>query len=169
MGGRVAEEMTFGKENITSGASGDIEQATRMARAMVTRYGYSDELGTVMYGENQDEVFLGMSMGRTQSVSEATSQKIDAEVRRLINQGWEDAKRILTEKHNDLETLAQALLEYETLTGDEIRDLLNGKPPSRDPTDEPAAARGSAIASGTKPRRRPPQADSGGLEPAPLA
>ncbi|MDQ0390836.1 ATP-dependent zinc metalloprotease FtsH [Labrys monachus] len=169
MGGRVAEEMTFGKENITSGASGDIEQATRMARAMVTRYGYSDELGTVMYGENQDEVFLGMSMGRTQSVSEATSQKIDAEVRRLITQGWEDAKRILTDHHADLESLAQALLEYETLTGDEIRDLLNGKPPSRDPTDEPASPRGSAIASGTKPRRRPPQADPGGLEPAPTA
>ncbi len=167
MGGRVAEEMTFGKENITSGASGDIEQATRMAKAMVTRYGYSDELGTVMYGENQDEVFLGMSMGRTQSVSEATSQKIDSEVRRLINQGWEDAKRILTDKHDDLEALAQALLEYETLTGDEIRDLLNGKPPTRDPLDEPASTRGSAISSG-KPRRRPPQADPG-MEPAPSA
>ena len=144
MGGRVAEEMIFGKENITSGAAGDIEQATRMAKAMVTRYGYSDELGTVMYGENQDEVFLGMSMGRTQSVSEATSQKIDAEVRRLINQGWDDAKHILTEKRDDLEALAQALLEYETLTGDEIRDLLNGKP------------------------RRPPQPE-GGMEPAPSA
>ncbi|WP_448951114.1 ATP-dependent zinc metalloprotease FtsH [Labrys neptuniae] len=167
MGGRVAEEMIFGKENITSGAAGDIEQATRMAKAMVTRYGYSDELGTVMYGENQDEVFLGMSMGRTQTVSEATSQKIDAEVRRLINQGWDDAKRILTEKHDDLEALAQALLEYETLTGDEIRDLLNGKPPSRDPLDEPQTTRGSAISAG-KPRRPPPQPE-GGMEPAPSA
>ncbi|MBP0581520.1 ATP-dependent zinc metalloprotease FtsH [Labrys sp. LIt4] len=167
MGGRVAEEMIFGKENITSGAAGDIEQATRMAKAMVTRYGYSDELGTVMYGENQDEVFLGMSMGRTQSVSEATSQKIDAEVRRLINQGWDDAKRILTEKRDDLEALAQALLEYETLTGDEIRDLLNGKPPSRDPLEEPQTTRGSAISAG-KPRRPPPQPE-GGMEPAPSA
>ncbi|MGJ4854381.1 ATP-dependent zinc metalloprotease FtsH [Labrys sp. KB_33_2] len=167
MGGRVAEEMIFGKENITSGAAGDIEQATRMAKAMVTRYGYSDELGTVMYGENQDEVFLGMSMGRTQSVSEATSQKIDAEVRRLINQGWEDAKHILTEKRDELEALAQALLEYETLTGDEIRDLLNGKPPSRDPLDEPQTTRGSAISAG-KPRRPPPQTE-GGMEPAPSA
>ncbi|MDT3379950.1 ATP-dependent zinc metalloprotease FtsH [Labrys portucalensis] len=167
MGGRVAEEMIFGKENITSGAAGDIEQATRMAKAMVTRYGYSDELGTVMYGENQDEVFLGMSMGRTQSVSEATSQKIDAEVRRLINQGWDDAKHILTEKRDDLEALAQALLEYETLTGDEIRDLLDGKPPSRDPLEEPQTTRGSAISAG-KPRRPPPQPE-GGMEPAPSA
>ena len=167
MGGRVAEEMVFGKENITSGASGDIEQATRMARAMVTRYGYSDELGTVMYGENQDEVFLGMSMGRQQNISESTAQKIDAEVKRLIQQGWDDALRILTEKRADLETLAQALLEYETLTGDEIRDLLNGKPPTREPTDEPHTPRGSAIATASKPRRRPPMADPGEMEPAP--
>ncbi len=90
MGGRVAEEITFGKDNITSGASSDIQQATKMAKAMVTQLGYSDELGTVAYGDNQEEVFLGMSMGRQQNVSEATAQKIDAEVRRLVEEGYRD-------------------------------------------------------------------------------
>src|SRR2546429_242801 len=119
MGGRVAEEITFGKDNITSGASSDIQQATKMAKAMVTQLGYSDEVGTVAYGDNQEEVFLGMSMGRQQNVSEATSQKIDAEVRRLVDEGYEAARKILIEKKKDFETLAQALLEYETLTGEE--------------------------------------------------
>jgi cell division protease FtsH len=120
MGGRVAEEIVFGKEKVTSGAQSDIEQATKLARSMVTRWGFSDELGTVMYGENQEEVFLGYSMGRQQNISEATSQKIDAEVRRLVEAGLAEATRILTEKRTDLETLAKGLLEYETLTGDEI-------------------------------------------------
>src|SRR5205814_8849734 len=137
MGGRVAEEITFGKDNITSGASSDIQQATKMAKAMVTQLGYSDELGTVAYGDNQEEVFLGMSMGRQQNISEATAQKIDAEVRRLVEEGYVEANRILTEKREEFETLAEALLEYETLTGDEIRELLRGNPPHRDMGDEP--------------------------------
>ncbi len=145
MGGRVAEELVFGKENITSGAVGDIDQATKMARAMVTRMGFSDELGLVAYGENQDEVFLGMSMGRQQNVSEATAQKIDREVRRLIEEAYEEAKRILTEKHDAHIRLAEALLEYETLTGDEIKDLLDGKPPSRDGGAASATPRSSAV------------------------
>jgi cell division protease FtsH len=146
MGGRVAEELTFGKENITSGAVGDIDQATKMARAMVTRMGFSDELGLVAYGENQDEVFLGMSMGRQQNVSEATAQKIDREVRRLIEEAYEEAKRILTERHDDHIKLAEALLEYETLSGDEIKDLLAGNPPRRDGGDEAApTSRSSAV------------------------
>ncbi len=132
MGGRVSEEIIFGKEKITSGAQSDIEQATKLARAMVTRWGFSDELGTVMYGENQEEVFLGYSMGRQQTMSEATAQKIDAEVRRLVEAGLADATRIITEKRQDLETLAKGLLEYETLTGEEIVELLKGHPPVRD-------------------------------------
>ncbi|HBB55823.1 MAG TPA: cell division protein FtsH, partial [Hyphomonadaceae bacterium] len=131
MGGRVAEELVFGKDKITSGASSDIEQATRLARAMVTRWGYSEELGVVAYGENQEEVFLGMSVARTQNVSENTAQKIDAEIKRLVQAGYEEAKRILTERRQDLESLAKGLLEYETLTGDEIRNLIAGTPPSR--------------------------------------
>ncbi|MFC1457061.1 ATP-dependent zinc metalloprotease FtsH [Microvirga arabica] len=132
MGGRIAEEIIFGKEKVTSGAQSDIEQATRLARMMVTKWGFSPELGTVAYGENQDEVFLGMSMGRQQNISEATSQKIDSEVRRLVEDGLNDARRILTEKAHELEALARGLLEYETLSGEEIRNLLDGQPPIRD-------------------------------------
>jgi cell division protease FtsH len=167
MGGRVAEEITFGKDNITSGASSDIQQATKMAKAMVTQLGYSDELGTVAYGDNQEEVFLGMSMGRQQNVSEATAQKIDAEVRRLVEEGYETARRILTEKKKDFETLAQALLEYETLTGDEITDVINGKKPNRESVLEPTGPRASAVPPAGKSRPRPdPDA---GLEPQPQA
>jgi cell division protease FtsH len=121
MGGRIAEELTFGKEKVTSGAASDIEQATRLARAMVTRWGLSDELGTVAYGENQEEVFLGHSVSRTQNVSEQTAQKIDAEIRRLVEEGLSEARRILTEKQDDLEALAQGLLEYETLSSTKPR------------------------------------------------
>jgi cell division protease FtsH len=137
MGGRVAEELKFGKENITSGAAGDIQQATRMARAMVTRMGYSDDLGTVMYGDNQDEVFLGMSVGRQTNISEATAQKIDSEVKRLIAAGYEEARRILTEKSVEWERLAQALLEYETLTSEEIHKVIKGEKLDR-PEDTPS-------------------------------
>ncbi len=132
MGGRVAEEMIFGKDKVTSGAASDIEQATRLARMMVTRWGLSDELGTVSYGENQEEVFLGHSVSRTQNVSEQTAQKIDAEIRRLVETGLSDARHILEENRDQLETLAQGLLEYETLSGEEIKDLLAGKPPVRE-------------------------------------
>jgi cell division protease FtsH len=126
-GGRVAEELIFGKDKITSGASSDIEQATRLARMMVTRWGYSEELGTVAYGENQEEVFLGHSVARTQNVSEETARKIDAEVKRLVDHGFSEARRILTEKAADLESMAQALLRYETLTGEEIGKVLRGE------------------------------------------
>jgi cell division protease FtsH len=167
MGGRIAEDMTFGADKVTSGAQSDIEQATRLARMMVTRWGFSPELGTVSYGENQEEVFLGMSMGRTQSISEATSQKIDSEVRRLVETGLNDARRILTDKAADLETLAQGLLEYETLSGDEIKGLLNGQPPIRDTGEPPAPARGSPVPSAG--RNRPRGEPEGGLVPQPQA
>jgi len=132
MGGRVAEEIIFGKEKITSGASSDIDQATKLARAMVTKWGFSDKLGVVSYGENQDEVFLGHSVSRTQNVSEETAKVIDAEVKKLVQGGFEEARRILTEKLADLHTLAKALLEYETLSGDEIVNVLKGVAPKRD-------------------------------------
>ena len=107
MGGRVAEELVFGKDKVTSGAAGDIQQVTKIARAMVTRLGFSDKLGTVMYGENQDEVFLGYSLGRQQNISEATAETIDQEVRRLVLEAHDTATRILTERRADLETLAE--------------------------------------------------------------
>ncbi|MCY4509429.1 MAG: cell division protein FtsH, partial [Acidobacteria bacterium] len=167
MGGRIAEEMIFGREKVTSGAQSDIEQATRLAKMMVTRWGFSPELGTVAYGDNNDEVFLGMSMGRQQSVSESTAQKIDAEVRRLVETGLEEARRILAEHKDDLEALAQGLLEYETLSGEEIRNLLKGQPPIRDGGDvPPTPARGSSVPSAG--RGRPKESD-GGLEPQPQA
>ena len=137
-GGRVAEELIFGKENITSGASSDIEQATKLARAMVTRWGFSEKLGTVAYGENQEEVFLGHSVARSQNVSEETARTIDEEVKRLVTSGWEEARRILTDKAGDHEKLSQALLEYETLSGEEIKDLLEkGVAPNRDEDNFP--------------------------------
>ena len=164
MGGRIAEEMIFGKEKVTSGAQSDIDQATRLAKLMVTRWGFSPELGTVAYGENQDEVFLGMSMGRQQNVSEATAQKIDSEVRRLVEAGLNDARRLLTEKADDLEALAQGLLTYETLSGDEIKELLDGKPPVRD-VDPTPPTRGSAVPTAGRGKRKPnPDA---GMEPQP--
>jgi cell division protease FtsH len=137
-GGRVAEELIFGKDHITSGASSDIQQATKLARAMVTRWGFSEKLGTVAYGENQEEVFLGHSVSRTQNISEETARIIDEEVKRLVTQGWEEARKILTTKSDDHEKLSQALLEYETLSGDEIRDLLEkGLAPNRDENNFP--------------------------------
>jgi cell division protease FtsH len=167
MGGRVAEELVFGREKVTSGASSDIEQATRLARMMVTRWGLSEALGTVSYGENQDEVFLGMSVSRTQNASEATVQKIDTEIRRFVEEGYNEATRILTEKRADLEALAKGLLEFETLSGDEIEDLLKGKKPNRESVLEPTAPRTSAVPPAGKPRPRPdPDA---GLEPQPQA
>ncbi|OAF18944.1 MULTISPECIES: ATP-dependent zinc metalloprotease FtsH [Bradyrhizobium] len=167
MGGRVAEELIFGREKVTSGAASDIEQATRLARMMVTRWGLSEELGTVSYGENQDEVFLGMSVSRTQNASEATVQKIDSEIKRLVEEGYKEATRILTEKHADLEALAKGLLEFETLTGDEIVDLLKGKKPNRESVLEPTTPRASAVPPAGKSRPRPDP--DPGLEPQPQA
>jgi cell division protease FtsH len=166
MGGRVAEELVFGREKVTSGAASDIEQATRLARMMVTRWGLSDELGTVAYGENQEEVFLGYSVARQQNISEATVQKIDGEIKRLVEDGYAEAHHILTEKRSDLEVLARGLLEYETLSGDEIKDLLDGKPPMREGVSEPAAPRSSAVPTAGKGRPRP---ETGGMEPQPQA
>src|SRR6187397_2699784 len=164
MGGRVAEEIIFGNEKVTSGAASDIEQATKLARMMVTRWGLSSELGTVAYGENQEEVFLGYSVARTQNISEETSRKIDAEIRRLVEAGYADANRILEEKRADLETLARGLLEFETLTGDEIKDLLAGKRPIRESVIEPTTPRSSAVPSAGK--GRPPRPDAP-LDPQP--
>jgi len=136
MGGRSAEELIFGKDKITSGASSDISAATSLARNMVTRWGFSDALGTVSYGDNQEEVFLGHSVARTQNVSEDTAQKIDFEVRRLVQAAHDEARRILTERLEDLHTVAKSLLEYETLSGDEIINAIKGVKPNR---DEPEA------------------------------
>ena len=125
MGGRVAEEIIFGDDKVTTGAASDIEQATKRARAMVMRAGLSKELGPVAYGENEEEVFLGRSVARQQNMSEETARKVDSEIRKFVDKGYERAKKVLTDKIDDLHKVAKALLTYETLTGEEIEDIVN--------------------------------------------
>jgi cell division protease FtsH len=132
MGGRIAEELIFGHEKVTSGAASDIQVATKLAKDMVTRFGMSNELGPLTYGENEDEVFLGRSITRQQHMSEETAKKVDAEIKKIVDTGYKRAKKILTEKINDMHKLAKALILYETLSGDEIMDLiLKNKYPKR--------------------------------------
>lgn len=127
MGGRVSEELKFGYDKVTSGASSDIAAATNLARAMVTEWGMSDVLGPVMYVENSNEVFLGRSVTQNQNMSEETARLVDSEIKRLVTDAHKEAENILKENDNELETLAQALMEYETLTGEEIKEVLAGK------------------------------------------
>ncbi len=131
MGGRIAEEVIFGHEKVTSGASSDIQMATRMAKAMVTQFGMSDDLGPLAYGDNEREVFLGRSIAQTQNNSDKTQSKIDSEVRRFVEEGYATAEKIIRDKLDDLHAIAKGLLEFETLTGDEIIALLKGKMPVR--------------------------------------
>jgi cell division protease FtsH len=133
-GGRTAEDMIFGPENVTTGAASDIQMATQTARAMITSFGMSDKLGRVRYQANEQEVFLGHSVAQTQNISEATSQIIDQEVRRLIEEAEGRARVILTERLDDLHKIAKALLEYETLGTEEIGQVLRGEKVVRDDT-----------------------------------
>ncbi|GIT89875.1 ATP-dependent zinc metalloprotease FtsH [Jannaschia pagri] len=167
MGGRVAEELIFGKENITSGASQDIKQATQIARAMVTQYGYADELGLVDYA-NEQQSFLGNYGGGTNHSSE-TQKMIDDKVKEIINEGYETAKRILTEKADALENLAQGLLEYETLTGAEITKVINGETLNRDDDDDGIDTSGGSSLTAipkTKPKAKAPDVSGGSPEPS---
>ncbi len=138
MGGRVAEEIIFGHDKVTSGAMQDIKSATQTAKHMVTEAGMSELLGPLAYGDNQDEVFLGRSITRQQHMSEETAKKVDAEVKKLVDEGYQKAKKVLTEKIDDLHKLAKALLIYETLTGNEIQDLIikNTQPAKLSKKDE---------------------------------
>jgi cell division protease FtsH len=138
LGGRVAEELVFGRSQVTSGTAGDIEAATRLARLMVTRWGLSEALGTVAYGENQDEVFLGHSIARQQNISEHTAQIIATEVRALIDAALARGRAILSAHRTELDALAQGLMVYETLTGEELAELLAGRTPLREVEAEPA-------------------------------
>ena len=123
-GGRMAEELVFGKENITTGAGHDIQQATKIARAMVTEYGFSDRLGRLRFSENEEEVFLGRSVTQSKHISDTTAQVIDEEVRAFVDAAEEKARQILTDHRDELEIIAKGLLEYETLSGKEVRALL---------------------------------------------
>jgi len=137
MGGRVAEEMIFGHEKVTSGASSDIQMATKLAKDMVTKFGMSKNLGPLSYGANEDEIFLGRQIARQEHMSEETAKKVDMEIKKIVDAGYERAKKILTDKKEDLHKLAKALLMYETLSGDEIKDLiLKNIQPNRSSKDE---------------------------------
>jgi cell division protease FtsH len=149
MGGRVAEEIIFGADKVSNGASGDIKMATNQARMMVTEWGMSDRLGMVAYGENSQEVFLGHSVTQSKNISESTAQAIDGEIRGIIDDAYGRAKHHLSTHIDELHLLAKGLLEYETLSGDEIRTVLRGEPVVRDRPDEPTnAGRGSVPSSG---------------------
>jgi cell division protease FtsH len=163
-GGRVAEEIVFGPENVTTGAANDIQQATGLARRMVSEFGMSEKLGRVRYHANDQEVFLGHAVTQTQNVSEATAEVIDAEIRRLIETSEAEARRILTERIEDLHKIARGLLEFETLSGEEIRALLRGEPVVRPDIEEPPKTPGRRASVPTSgPKDRP----EGGLRPEP--
>ncbi|MHA6721800.1 ATP-dependent zinc metalloprotease FtsH [Sphingomonas sp. RS2018] len=163
MGGRVAEELIFGYEKVSSGASGDIKQATKLARAMVTQWGMSEKLGMLMYEEQQGETFLGYSQTQRHNVSNETALAIDSEIRALVDGGYEKAKQVLSDNIEHLHAVAKALLEFETLTGDEIKRLVAGEPIDR---QDPLAAANAVPASGTSiPKTRRPKGPFG--SPAP--
>jgi cell division protease FtsH len=134
-GGRIAEEIFMGQ--MTTGASNDFERATDLARSMVTRWGMSDELGPMVYGENEGEVFLGRSVTVHKNVSETTMQRVDAEIRRIVDQQYALARKILEDNRDKVEVMAKALLEWETLDADQIGDIMDGRPP-RPPKPTPA-------------------------------
>jgi cell division protease FtsH len=166
-GGREAEVLKFGPEKVTNGASSDIQTATRIARAMVMEWGMSEKLGRVRYQSNEQEVFLGHSVAQSTNISDETAKLIDEEVRKLIEDGENEARRILTVRRADWEAIAEALLEFETLSGEEINDLLNGKKPNRESVLDTAGPRTSAVPPAGKPRPRPDP--DPGLEPQPQA
>lgn len=161
-GGRVAEELIFGYDKVSSGASNDIMQASRLARAMVTKWGMSDALGPLDFSESQDS-FTGYSMQQSRPMSDDTARLIDSEVKRLVEGGLERARAILTEHIDQLHTIAGALLEYETLTGEEIKKLIAGG--GIDRTDSPASAAPVAAAGTSIPKTRRPKGPFG--NPAP--
>nr|WP_295835828.1 ATP-dependent zinc metalloprotease FtsH [uncultured Azospirillum sp.] len=169
MGGRIAEELIFGKERVTTGASGDIKMATEMSRRMVTEWGMSDKLGPLLYGEPTQEVFLGHSVTQHKNMSDRTAQLVDEEIRRIVDESYDRARTILTENIDQLHTLAKGLLEYETLSGDEINRLLRGEPILRDddretmpvpPRPTPGSGRRSSVPPSTGQ-------ESGGIGPEP--
>jgi cell division protease FtsH len=150
-GGRIAEEVFMNQ--MTTGASNDFERATDLARQMVTRYGMSDVLGPMVYAENEGEIFLGRSITKTMNMSEATMQKVDVEVRRIIDQQYSVARQLIEDNRDKVEAMAKALLEWETIDADQIEDIIQGRAP-RPP----------------KATSRPPSANSGespGPTPAP--
>ena len=162
MGGRVAEELVFGHDKVSSGASSDISYATDLAKSMVTQWGMSDKLGPLKYGDNQEEVFLGHSVTRTQNVSEETSRLIDSEVKAIVTHGYDRAKQLLSDNIDQLHALAGALIELETLSGDEIKRILAGER-----IDRGSAAQAASLTTATGFSAIPKTGRRGGFEPNP--
>jgi cell division protease FtsH len=153
-GGRVAEELIFGADKVTTGASNDIERATKMARNMATKWGLSDELGPITYGEDEDEVFLGRSVTQHKSISNETASKIDAVVRGILDRAYARTKQLLTDNIDKLHVMAEALLQYETIDAHQIDEIMAGKVPG------PPADWNKSGSSGPVPPL-PPRGDAG--------
>ena len=164
MGGRAAEEIIFGADKVSSGASGDIKMATDQARRMVTEWGMSEKLGMMAYGDNSQELFLGHSVQQNKNVSEATAREVDSEIRAIIDNAYNEARTLLSDNVEELHRLARGLLEYETLSGDEIRQVLRGEPVIKRVVDEPMVENRRASVPSTGKRQEDPPA-----EPAPAA
>ena len=155
-GGRIAEEVFMGQ--MTTGASNDFERATELARNMVTRWGMSDELGPMVYGENEGEVFLGRSVTMHKNVSDTTMQKVDAEIRRIVDQQYQHARKLIEDNRDKVEAMAKALLEWETLDAEQINDIMEGRPPRPPkPAAPPAPSSKDSPPTATAPAT-PPQA-----------
>ncbi|KUO68014.1 MAG: cell division protein FtsH [Alphaproteobacteria bacterium BRH_c36] len=169
-GGRVAEQLIYGKEHLNTGASSDITQATSIARKMVTEWGMSEKLGPLLYSANQQEVFLGHSVSQQQNMSEETARLIDEEVRRIVNAGYDKAWEVLSSHRDELDSITQALMEYETVSGAEVEGLMRGEKINRpDDNDKSSGPVGSAVPVAgrqTKPRDEP-DPDVGSMEPQP--
>jgi len=135
-GGRIAEEMIFGKDKITNGAASDIQMVTNLARKMITEWGMSEKLGNLRYNNDSEEVFLGHSVAQSKNLSDSTAKIIDDEVRFLAEEADKSCRKILQNNIEELHIVAKGLLEYETLSGDEIKDLIKGIKPSRDDFDD---------------------------------
>ncbi|MGD9538027.1 MAG: ATP-dependent zinc metalloprotease FtsH [Alphaproteobacteria bacterium] len=158
MGGRIAEELVFGHDKVTSGASSDLKAATHLARLMVTQFGMSDELGPLSYAENEQEVFLGHSIAQVKHISEGTATKIDSEIRRIVDEAYQRARQILEDHRDQLDGVANALLEFESLSGEEIQAILRGESIVRPETDSPPQS--------SKPKM-PPAGPKPDFEPRP--
>jgi cell division protease FtsH len=135
-GGRIAEEVFMNQ--MTTGASNDFERATAIARDIVTRYGMTDSLGPMVYAENENEVFLGRSVTKTTHVSEATMQKVDHEIRSIIDGQYAVARKIIEDNRDKMEAMAAALLEWETIDADQIQDIMDGRPPRPPKVPQPS-------------------------------
>ena len=141
-GGRIAEEIVFGKEHVTTGATNDIERATQLARNMVTRWGLSEKLGPLTYSEEQDEVFLGHSVTKHKVISDETTHLIDEEIRALINRNYRRAETLLRDNIDKLHMMAESLMKYETIDGTQIKAIMEGKlPPPPEGWDEEGGQR----------------------------